>query len=328
MENTPEYVYLDWNIFNKIEKRDELDTEERRFYDLIESLAIEGKIVCPYSNAHINDLYRGYLKNPNFVNMHFSTISRLTHNLCVVQYWGEKQSKWHFRNPEEFLISTIEETEQTAGSFSQLFESFDDKLLKLAFDIQKLQLKLMPVPETFRQVFKTDPFFNLMYPRTKIDMNYLSLCDDLYDFAFRIKKDYLFYKVFKKQLNDLRIKFPQYAKLVQNTHTKIIGLPAQLTWDTVWDHITPDFKESSNPSYDKIVNLFVTTDLKGYKQDERFANLVDDALHCFYAAHCHYFITIDGRCYDKAKKVYDTLGISTKVMKPEEFSRCFTEKDF
>ena len=62
-----------------------------------------------------------------------------------------------------------------------------------------------------------------MYPRTKINMNYLSLCDDLYDFAFRIKKDYLFYKVFKKQLNDLRIKFPQYAKLVQNTHTKIIG---------------------------------------------------------------------------------------------------------
>lgn len=98
----------------------------------------------------------------------------------------------------------------------------------------------------------------------------------------------------------------------------IIGIPKFLTWDELWKMADPGYKESSNPVYDKIMNLFTTTDLKGYRQDEKFANLIDDALHCFYGAHCHYFVTLDGRCYDKAKIVYEKLKITTLVLKPEE----------
>lgn len=30
------YIYLDWNIFNKIEKMDDLDEEEKQVYSTIE----------------------------------------------------------------------------------------------------------------------------------------------------------------------------------------------------------------------------------------------------------------------------------------------------
>jgi hypothetical protein len=67
------------------------------------------------------------------------------------------------------------------------------------------------------------------------------------------------------------------------------------------------------------MSLFTKTDLKGYSSDERFANMIDDGLHCFYVAHCDYFVTIDRRCSDKSKRVYKTLKISTEVMNPDEF---------
>ncbi len=232
---------------------------------------------------------------------------------------GGKQSKWHYRNPKEFLDSTIEETDLTADSFSKLLTFDDDPLLNSLSSLRKTLLKLKPVPITFKQIYQVDPFFNYMFPRTKQEMNHLALCEDVYDFSYRIKKDYILYKNFRKLLNQFRLKFPEYNKLFQHVQTQVIGSPSQLTWDELWEQSKPEFKESSNPAYDKIIDLFITADLKGYRQDEKFANLIDDALHTFYAAHCNYFITIDGRCYDKAKKVFQKLKIATVVMKPDEF---------
>ncbi len=302
-----------------MKKKKSLIFPNETFYSAIENLIIQSKIVTTYSNAHINDILRGYLKNPNFIEKHISTINRLTNNLCIVQYWGENQSRWHYRDPQEFFDSTIAETDLTAKSFSQLLSFSDEPLINSLYDIQKALLKLRHVPETFSELYKVDPFFNLMFPLTKTGMNFLALCEDIYNFCYRIKIDFVLYKNFRKLLNQFRIKFPQYIKLTQVAQNKTIGEPTQLTWDDAWEQAKPEFKASSNPTYDKIIDLFVTTDLKGYRQDEKFANLIDDALHTFYAAHCNYFITRDGRCFDKAEKVYKRLKISTIVMKPEEF---------
>ncbi|WP_235526197.1 hypothetical protein, partial [Pedobacter sp. Leaf216] len=110
-----------------------------------------------------------------------------------------------------------------------------------------------------------------------------------------------------------------HRKLFSSAESNLSGKPKYLTWDELWEHASPKFKDSANLDYDKIMKLFTTTDLKGYRQDERFANMIDDALHCFYAAHCDYFITIDKRCADKARLVYEKLGISTAVYSPDQF---------
>lgn len=314
------YAYLDWNIFNRIEKIDsESDSSQKNIYSAIESAIHQGTIISPYSNAHINDLHRGYLKNPDYIENHLSIIEKLSNNLCIVQYWGEKQAKWHYREPKEFFNSTIEDSDHVAESFSQLFNFENEPLIKLYGQMKNNLLRMQSVDEKFKEIYKVDPIFNLIYPRTKVEMNMLALCEDLYDFSYRIKRDYILYKNFRKFLNQFRLKFPQYQKLLQNIQNNVIGSPKHLTWDDLWEQAKPTFKESSNPSYDKIIDLFTTTDLKGYRQDERFANLIDDALHTFYGAHCQYFVTIDGRCYDKARLVYQKLKIPTQVMKPEEF---------
>ena len=63
------YVYLDWNVFDRIERLENFG-EDSDTYSKLEALITGGRIICPYSNAHINDLLRGYSKNPIYISGH------------------------------------------------------------------------------------------------------------------------------------------------------------------------------------------------------------------------------------------------------------------
>ena len=71
-------------------------------------------------------------------------------------------------------------------------------------------------------------------------------------------------------------------------------------------------------------------DFVGYGSDKlteknQYDNLFNDALHCFYGAHCDFFITADKKTYKKTKAVYQSENISTQVMKPKEFIDFLTQ---
>jgi hypothetical protein len=305
-------VYLDWNVFNKLEKVSELDESEKYVFVKLGELISNGTILCPYSNAHISDLHRGYLKNPNFIKGHITTLERFTGKLCLVQYWGAKEVKWHYRSPGEFLQSTIDESSQTGESFSSLQKMEGEPVLNSLVDLRNSTMKQIKIPDSFTKIYEVDPFFSYMYPRTKIEMNQLALCEDLFAFSHRIKSDYVFYKNYRKLLSQFKAKYPQIRQTIIKAESTLTAQPKHISWDDQWDEIDLGYK-SSNPTFDKIFDLFTKTDLKGYRQDERFANLIDDALHTFYGAHCDYFITLDSRCFDKAVKIYQKLNIQTKV---------------
>ncbi len=200
-------------------------------------------------------------------------------------------------------------------------KKFDGQpIINALSEMQNTILRLQPVPASFKQIYTVDPIFNLMYPRTKVEMNMLALSEDIYDFSNKIKTDFNLYKYYRKYLNQCKIKYQQLRKTIDASEKQLLDNPRHLTWDEMWQQIEDSSSnKTSNPSYDKIVDRFISTDLKGYQQDARFANLIDDALHTFYAAHCDYFLTLDRRCYDKAKKVFHDLKISTEVMTPDDF---------
>lgn len=318
--NDKRTIYLDWNIFNKLEHLENLEAEVESHYLLLYQLITKKHFLAPYSNAHISDLSRGYYKDPSYTPAHLANITKLTENLCLTQYWGEGKVRWHYREPKEFLESAIKDNDEMATTFTDLLGSIsDDSLGSALANLQTLLLKMMPVPATFRQIYSHNPIFNSIYPRTKTEMNAYALCEDLYSFSYKVRNDYALYKNFRKFLTESKQKLPQYRKLFNSAESNLSGKTKYLTWDELWDHASPKFKDSANHDYDKVMKLFTTTDLKGYRQDERFANMIDDGLHCFYAAHCDYFITIDKRCADKARLVYDKLGVATAVFSPAEF---------
>ena len=304
-------IYLDLNIFDRLEKIDKLEFPEREIYQKLYDTIIQGKLNVPFSNAHLNDLFRGYQKNPSYIEKHLDNIEKLTKNFCICQYWGDANVRWHYRNIKEFFEEKKSDWKFETDSFSELFE--DDPVKKNLLDF----FKTLPLPDNFRQGYK-EPIFGIMYPLSKVYNNYYSLMEDLYNFQTRIKSDYSLYKSFKIYLLQSVQKLNDNREVLKTINSNFQKLPKHLQVIDLANEYSPKNKTSENNQYSKIINLFFKYDLNGYKTDGNFNNMFDDALHSFYGSQCDFFITNDERCRFKAEKTYIKLGIKTKVIKSEQ----------
>ena len=311
-------IYLDLNIFDRIEKIDSLEEIPKQEYLKLLELISKENIDLPYSNAHLNDLFRGWKKNPNFINGHLQNIQSLTKNLCICQYWGEKNVWWHKRNIFEFFESKKDE-----------FDIFDETLDEL-FDFgygEKSPIHLtkkIPLPNEWISKMAKDKFSQIMFPSTIENNTLYNLFSDLYSFQIKLKSDYSFYKMFKAQLSE-NISTLKGNKDIVNYIRKNDEQPKHLKSDffSIIDKYKPNFeiKENDNELYYKVVETFYKYDLKGYKTDSNFNNMFDDGLHTFYASHCDVFITNDDRCKYKAEQTYEKLNIKTLVIKSNEIEK-------
>lgn len=311
-------IYLDLNIFDRLEKIDSLkETDKEEYLKLLELISKEN-IDLPYSNAHLNDLFRGWKKNPNLIDGHLQNIQNLTKNLCICQYWGEKNVWWHKRNIFEFFDSKKDE-----------FDIFDETLDEL-FDFglgEKSPIHLtkkIPLPNEWISKMTKDKFSQIMFPSTIENNTLYNLFSDLYSFQIKLKSDYSFYKMFKAQLSK-NISTLKGNKDIVNYIRKNDEQPKHLKSDffSIIDKYKPNFeiKENDNELYYKVIETFYKYDLQGYKTDSNFNNMFDDGLHTFYASHCDVFITNDDRCKYKAEQTYEKLNIKTLVIKSNEIER-------
>lgn len=309
------YTYFDWNVLDEIEKISKITIEKQEVYRAIERYILDGKTIVPYSNAHIRDLKRGFEKNSSFISGHLETLRRLTNELLIVQYWGHDEVIWEYRNPTEFFNSSIEEDKTNPESFSELFNWDETGSLKA---VMKL-LESMPIDNNFLSLFEANPIFSRMFPIAKEKMTVLSFCEDLYSFGRRSKQDYALYKSLRKYINDSFDKMRTDDKLMKQLDETLSVNSSRAEMHQIAKRYYPKTKTSDNNVYILVLNTYSEIDLEGYKSDERFNNMIDDSLHTFYAAHCDYFITLDGNCRYKAQETYKKLGITTKVLSPEEY---------
>jgi len=323
-------VYLDWNIFDRVQKIDSLEESEKLIYQSILNSIKDKNIYVPYSNAHISDLMRGYNKNPDYIEGDLNILSELTNNLCIVQYWGNKESTWHYRDVNEFFQSSLNEVNLYYKSFRELIPTIEEHkdLTNSIGDTIEATLRLTPLPDNFKSIYAVDPIFNLIYPKSRIENNCLALADDLLSFSRLINTDDSLYKALKKYVNQTRMRFIKdkgLQKVFKSIGDATTSIPAHLIFDESWEQYIPESKSSKNKAYNKITDEYFKFDMKGYKSDEKFENMIDDSLHTFYGAHCEVFVTRDDKCHYKATEVYKKLKIPTQVMKPDEFVDWFNQ---
>lgn len=176
-------AYIDLNIFDRLEKIDKLPDSDKQNYETLLSLLTERKITTAYSNAHLNDLFRGYQKNPDFIDGHLNNIRNLTNNLCICQYWGEKSARWHYRDIFEFFKDKVDEWEFEPNTYDDLFSN--EPLMRRALELYKN----IPLPDDFRKGY-VEPMFGIMFPLSKIHKNFYALQSDIYNFQSRLKSDW------------------------------------------------------------------------------------------------------------------------------------------
>ena len=223
------HVYLDLNIFDMIErmgKNNNFSDADIKLYSKIEELILTKKITVPYSNAHLNDLFRGFLKNPNFIDGHLQNIERLTNNLCICQYWNKPNVTQHFRNIYEFFEEKKEERDLEADTLSELLISTG------APDVIGLY-KLVPLEPNWKKGYQ-DPMFGIMYPKSRIENNQLALMEDVFDFQSRLKSDYSLYKSFKSYLVQNLTKHRNNPEMLKSIKSNFEGLPKHLDIFEIW----------------------------------------------------------------------------------------------
>ena len=305
-------VYLDLNIFDRIEKIDTLSDFERKIYSELENLILHNKITVPYSNAHLNDLFRGYQKNQKYINGHLKNIERLTNNLCICQYWNQKEVTWHFKEIFEFFDEKKTEWGFEPNSLDELFDK--TKLPNLLLPFKFIQLE-----KEWKLAYRQDPMFGIIYPKSRKEKTAYSLMEDIYNFQTRLKSDYSLYKNFKSYLIRSITKLKNNKEYMTSIRQNFKDLPKHLDIFEISDLYAPKNDSLKNENYSKVLDVFYKFDLKGYKTDSNFNSMFDDSLHTFYAAHCDYFITNDDRCKYKAEKTYERLNVKTIVIKAEEY---------
>lgn len=308
-------VYIDTNIFDRLEKIDDLNITEKAKYEILYDLIVKDKISVPYSNAHLNDLHRGYLKNPAYIEKHLATIDAFTKNLCICQYWGDKEALWHRRNVREFFDSKKSDYNEEPQTWQDLIKDYPHMQLTMALK------RLNPLPPKMRKAFK-DPMFAAIFPLSEIHNTEAALVEDVFNLNIKMKSDYGFYKSLKiyaiqnaKSQPDLLKSIPKENKDVP-PHLKIL----ENAFELLKDNYTGE-----NQQYSKVINTFIKQDFHGFKTDAQYNNMFDDAMHTFYASHCNYFITNDDKCHYKAQKTFENLKIKTKVIKidhVEELLNC------
>lgn len=309
-------VYLDLNVFDRIEKKDKLNEVENKIYTKIENMILNKEITVPYSNAHLNDLFRGFQKNPNYIKGHLNNIEKLSNNLCICQYWGRKETTWHYREIGEFFDDKKKDWEFEPETFEELFD--ENPIMEVTANMYKL----IELPKNWKLGYQKEPLFGIMYPKSKTENNMYALMVDIYNFQHRLKTDYSLYKTFKSHLIRSMNKLQNNKEMLKSMRMNFKDLPKHLDIFEISNLV--EIKGKDNSNYSKIIETFYKYDLKGYKTDGSYNNMFDDALHTFYASHCDVFVTNDERCKYKAEKTYERLNINTIVITASEYEKIKT----
>lgn len=126
-------VYIDLNVFDRIEKINRLESPEKELYQCLLDMIKSDQVITAYSNAHLNDLFRGYQKNPAFINSHLNNLKTLTKDLCICQYWGNANVTWSRRDIFAFFNEKVEEIDFLPDNYDDFISGMTRDMPELSF---------------------------------------------------------------------------------------------------------------------------------------------------------------------------------------------------
>jgi hypothetical protein len=328
-------IYLDWNVLSNLKK-----PIQEPYITIAEKLKeYRNYFLIPYSPAHIDDLLKGWdnseIKN-NFVQKDLQTISEVTRNHLIVQYWKGDSVTGVIQTPQDYFESVKDDKGKSLSEMMdirKITEEFDDGPIK---ELWKEQLNKLADTKIQFPAESVDGFkkLGLDFPLPSEPTSLLDWISSFGDFFDKMNKDPEAYKALRNVLKDgLGID----PSIISNWGSNAIynldsHLPTTHLGKSFSQHVNDANNNSStksnNEKFDKFLMLYSQLDIFGFHPEKlskknTYENLNNDAQHSFYAAHCDIFITNDKHTIEKAKAVYSNEKIPTKIFKPQEFLDVF-----
>jgi hypothetical protein len=321
-------IYLDWNVFSSLKSIPELtNEEEKECYSLLLEYfaATRSNFIIPYSNAHLNDLKKNHKKGLHSrVQDALNFISLISADVCLCQYWGNETAIFHSRTPVDFFNEMQDEEEVGFESVSAMYSRMKEYGGDSQVDFLE---KLKDVPIEFDiSSLQQNPITSQMFKRTIEHKTKWAFMDDIVHMLNELRTNPILYNQVKELYSST---FP-LDKEVYNTPNVIDYLDTSMAKTPLNKGFTELYRDnnrnnvSDNINYSKFIGYYMLLDLIGFKSEKLsdknlYDNLFNDALHCFYAAHCDYFISNDKSCRKKTAAVYIHEGVTTEVWSPREF---------
>ncbi|QJB41714.1 hypothetical protein HF324_29255 [Chitinophaga oryzae] len=308
-------VYLDKNIYSYFLSTP-IDPTYQRFLDYLNSNV--SNFLVFYSYAHIEDLKQ-------------SSSTMIGQNLAIIEKIAKNNYCYYDSNKNKFCVGFYTPKE--------VFDCQEDLLPIIDKLIQLDGLDMFLTPEIKEQLEQLKKNWEKSEMNEKIDEKNLSLLDKVFptDIAQLsindlLRESYLklrefsqnnsIYREFRSISNDTINKGKFTIDLEKIDFDKDLkGSPLQKSF-LEYVRITLDKGENDEIlRYDHHTAAYVGLDILGLNMDKKvkFNNLLVDANHSYFGAHFDYVVSNDHGFVIKSRALYKLLGISTKVLLPEEF---------
>ena|GEM_PF-1474890 len=290
-------VYLDSCVYQELKK----ETNKALLNRIVNA---KRNIVFCFSEAHLHDLNRDKT-DEKFKDMDF--IESIAENHC---FYIDKRAKFSYLTPKEYY-----EGFDWNAPFELGGDPLIDGLLQMFKNIPLSFKELMPAENNSGHM--TNSMFDL-----------LQKPNNLYEFMEEMLK-------YSDKLNDHK-EFKEHLRVLHansqmpniDTATEIEGYDGTKVTDKekFRNSFTKRFLQEGKekPLHDLYSDLYhgleVFGFVKGKPKKQKMMNLIDDARHSFFGAHCDIVVSKDEDFLAKTRFLYDVVEIKTQIVSFDDFA--------
>ncbi len=328
-------LYLDWNVFSYLRLRKETDEPFITLFNIL--TRHKDKVLMPYSPAHLNDLKRSYKKSETgktetLKDLEF--LGELSRNYCISEGYKDEQAQPYIVEPKTHFFELLENDDLL--SIDNLFgisNEFGDAKLESLWNQMVGLMKLIPHGidlNGFEQLPAKYQGFSNLLNKSRDEGSMYALLEDSLQILGSFDHNPKWYKEIRTSVvEDLKVDTdPRNWGDAFSYIEKTIGRHGfnKTFPEFVKESLETMHKDKELTKWDYFIHYYLLLDMFGFHRDKEIPNLIDDASHAYYGAHCDFFITNDERTYHKTKAIYERLKIGTTVCKPDEFIGFFYKK--
>ncbi|MBL7691451.1 MAG: hypothetical protein JNM41_07645 [Flavipsychrobacter sp.] len=324
-------VYLDWNIFSYLKQFKE--TKEPYISLNRNLLQNTGRILIPYSSAHLTDLVNGdnsTEKAKQEISTDLQYLEQLTSQHCIQYDYKNKKTYPEVYNIQDYYEQIKDSREYEKRSVDELF-SFSNELADLNTSLVDIFKNLPTGVDFFKlnEMLKEWGVFQIIFDQTRKQDNYYNLLSDTRDLLYQYNNDPKVYTGLRnRSLKVLGINhdYTKDENPIETISNKLLRSPFKKSFNEFVEQILGVISKNEPSGFDIFTVNYLMLDYLGYYRDKKFRNLTQDSFHAYYGAHCDFFITDDENTYKKAKALYKYFNIETEVCKSTEFNSSFFGK--
>jgi|GEM_PF-6726163 hypothetical protein len=321
-------VYLDWNIFSYLKN---FKTNKEPYITLNQNiLKHKESLLVPYTSAHLTDLITSYKqsekgKEKTLADLKY--LEELTNNLCIIYDYKEQKTYPDKYNIMDYFEQLLDSDALTTGSFEDLFSSLKGTEFDGLINSYLSLLRVLPVGidrNVFKNTHSKYQLFEDSFQQTAMNSSYYNLLSETFNLLSKYNTNPKTYRSIRNfSLEELKLSrdYSRSENPIEDISKNLETSALKKSFKEFAAENLKNYLKDKEPSrFEIFTNHYILLDFLGYYRDSHFKNLLQDAFHAYYGAHCDFFVTDDDNTYHKAKVIYDHFNIETVVCKSHEFN--------